>query len=166
MTIIIISSEKELSIEQAFTVCVCFFVDLWDLIDPMLPSPKDEGIHASHYLFCRIVCLEAMSDVDAVSPAAWNEAVYQSMNIPKENQKNYKLSLEEILECMIKFCKIYNHKCESELKFLIDLLESLKQDHRNYPKEWLMLKKIFAKVLRDQINIMDFDWNVNFSHFF
>lgn len=175
------SEALELSVEQAFTVCIVFFINLWDLIEPELPpsdpSPYKE-IYEIHELFCNTICSTAASGPYPEGHAEWNEAVFKIKKITKKNQKQLKLTINELFLCMIEFCKLYSKRYElniiefcqsksyygeyeSNLHFLIQLLESMKQDPKNHLKENLLLKKTTAEVESGTLKI-DLNWDVDF----
>ena len=132
---------RDLSVQEGFTVCMCFFVDIWPLIRPKLPPPDPNPFkqtYETNDLFCRVICLESECW------AEWNEAVFRAVNIPKQDQQEVTLSPNEVFSCIIEFCKYYNQKYDLRLSYIVQLLENMKHQKSDHNRaEWQILKQAF-----------------------
>lgn len=111
---------EKFTVEQAFTISMLFFYELWSLVEPRVLD--QERITGTYSLFFETVC------TGEECSAEWNEAIYRFMKIPKEKQRNLKLTLEKIFCCAIEFCKHHNERYENRLSFAVQLLESMKKN--------------------------------------
>lgn len=155
------SEESKLSIEQAFTVCITFFIRIWELIESKLPRPEPNNEYDIHDLFCRVVCLGAATGQPEVHKE-WTEIIFKL----KTTLKGIQMFQNEIISSMIELSQIYNKRYnkygnKSNLHYLINLLESMKQNPKNSPQEWLLFKQVIADVESRRLKI-DFNWTGNF----
>jgi hypothetical protein len=95
--------------------------------------------------------------------AEWNETIFRIKQVPKESQRLLKLTSEELLSCMIEFCKFYNRKYKkygdkSNLNYAIQLLEHTKEN----PKKFRECSQLFNQAVADiksGLLMSKFDWN-------
>ncbi|PWU15981.1 MAG: hypothetical protein C5B45_01520 [Chlamydiae bacterium] len=139
------------SVEQAFTINIYFFLNLWPLVEPRVI--EEEQKLGTYSLFFIEVC----SGYECY--AEWNEAIRRAMRVPKEEQKTLQLCLSDIFSCVIEFCKLHNEIYESEISYAVHLLESMKKNPENYKSEWEIWQKIVAVVVDKHMDSNGFNWS-------
>ncbi len=143
--------EQEFTVEQGFAVSLIFFLRLWPLVEPQaLLLDGDKPV--THDLFFREVCLGYETS------AEWNEAVFRSTGIPRENQRDLKLTEEGLFLCAIEFAKFHNERWNSEIDFTVHLLESMKKDPKYHYKEWTVWKKAKDDFMSGRTTFYEIDW--------
>jgi hypothetical protein len=148
-----------LSVEKGLAICKAFFFSLWSLLQSKLPSEEENwDIYQAHKIFCQTICNERGTG----SSAEWNEAIFLVTQISKESQREFKLTPDDLFNCMIEFSKIYDKRYESNLNSLIQLVESMKKDPTSYWEEWKLLKKSIAQI-GSRLYIPFFNWQEIYS---
>lgn len=143
--------EQTFSVEQGFAIGLIFFLDLWPLVEPQaLLLDGDKPV--LHDLFFRDVCLGY-----EVS-AEWNEAVLRVTGIPRESQRNLKLTEKDVFLCAIEFAKFYNERWESSIDYTVHFLESMKKDSKNHQKAWAVWQKAKDDFMSGRTTFYDLDW--------
>lgn len=123
------TSDKKLSIEQAYNVCLIFYLELWPSIKPHLVE-LDPDASSVHELFFLSIC----SGLEC--SALWNEAVFRIKKISKmEQRKGLMLTAEETFLCTIEFCKVCRDLYKWDLRYTLNLVESIKINPENHPFE-------------------------------
>ncbi|MEK7339838.1 MAG: hypothetical protein AABZ92_03895 [Verrucomicrobiota bacterium] len=139
------------SVEQAFSINILFFLNLWSLVEPKVI--EEERLTETYSLFFIIVCSGGEAS------AEWNEAIRRALSIPKEEQKALQLSLPEIFSCSLEFCKLHNERYKSEIAYAVHLLESMKKDPENYKAEWAVWQDVIAQTVNKYMDSDAFDWS-------
>lgn len=146
-----IFTTEDFSVEEAYTVGVCFCIRIFDLIEKRIPS-EDPEIFIIHELFCTVVCVEG------ICCAEWNEAIYRTTNIFKENQRDLRFLSDDIFLITIEFCKFYNEYYEKKLYFLVDFLKNMRKNPNAYKNEWNLFKTVLREV-KEFPDGVSFDWD-------
>ncbi len=144
------------SVGQAYIICTYFFPHLWSLIEPRVI--EEEHLHGYYSFFSIIICTGDKHYGDAPY-AEWNEAIRRALHIPKEEQRTLQLYLSQVFSCVIEFCKLYNERYDFKIKYIVDLLESMRKDPKNYKAEWAIWQEIVTAVVDKQMNNDEFDWS-------
>ncbi len=99
----------DLSTEEGFAVCTGFFSSLFET----LRAPNE-----TETCFCLVICdgKHGFSE--------WNEALFKTTGIKKEEQKNAKLTATQIFEATLAFCLEYNNILSNELNSLYELVKN------------------------------------------
>ncbi len=126
---------KEFSVEKGYNIVLTFFYSyLFSYLEPKLAS-LGEDIADTHDHFFITICGSEESS------AEWNEAIRRAKQIPKEQQRDMKLTEEDLFLCAIEFCRLHNEYWVNKIDYTINLLESMKRDPKNHQIEWKMWKE-------------------------
>ena len=156
-----------LSVEEGFAVCASFFMNLWLILDPT-DSLVEVEPYGTYYLFCQIECGEGISGPAPSGHAEWNEIVFRVKHVPKDQQKTLKLTTDEVLLCMLEFCKLYNkkyklwgvqHNDESNLFLIIDILNSVQKNTKENKSARVLFQDSIASVINGFYSHFSFDWD-------
>ncbi|MGL4348045.1 MAG: hypothetical protein ACRCSV_01100 [Chlamydiales bacterium] len=141
---------EKFTVEQAFTISMLFFYELWSLVEPKVLD--QERITGTSSLFFVTIC------TGDESSAEWNEAIYRFMKIPKEKQRNLNLTVDETFDCAIEFCKHHNKRYENRLFYAVVLLESMKKHPELHQDEWKCWDKAIKDTVENYMNDDSFNW--------
>lgn len=144
-------SKETFSIEQGFNVCLLFYIYLWPLIEPKTLEMDRERALLYTIFFCDI-CMGFESS------ARWNEAIFRVKKIHKKDQRELKLTEEELFLCTLEFFKFNNELLDSKLDIAAKLLESLRANPQNHPQEMSIWKKAVADSFKTYV-LKKFDWS-------
>ena len=139
------------SVEQAFTINILFFLNLWPLVEPRVV--EEEQKLGTYSLFFIDVCSGGEAS------AEWNESVRRAMHVLKEEQKTLQLCLSDIFSCVIEFCKLHNEIYESEISYAVHLLESMRKDPSQYEQEWTVWQDVVEQTVNKYMDSDAFDWS-------
>ena len=147
------STEKEVSVEQGFHIANLFFIDLF-----CISRPKEEELGSDS------IILEYGSSY----PAEWNEAVFRVTKIPKCQQKETLISLENLFPCLMEFANIFHKRWELGASYLMNWLESMQKDPEAFPSEMQLWKNAVEgsysvrslrhEAMGDPYPYEEFDW--------
>jgi hypothetical protein len=152
-----VSIPKEFSVEKGYNIVLTFFYSyLFSYLEPKL-ALLGEDIAETHDLFFITICGSEESN------AEWNEAIRRAKHIPKEKQRDMKLTEEDLFLCAIQFCKLHNESWEPGIDYTINLLESMKRDPKNHQTEWKLWKEAIKSCFTKWQDI-PFDWNAYLSY--
>lgn len=144
--------EKNISIEQGFTICLNFFSSLWPSMEPKL---QDMGHEESiiNELFFLDVCMGFECS------AQWNEAVFRITKVSKQDQrKGLKLTEKETFLCAFEFCRIYDKIFKFQLSYILNLVQSMLDHPSQHALEWGLWKKWVDSSFKSSF-YFDINWN-------
>lgn len=141
------------SVEEGYIIGTVFFLELWPLVEPKII--EEDRITGTYTLFFLEVC--SWNEYCA----EWNEAVRRVTDIPKTKQPTLQLSLPQIFQCTLEFCKLHNKQYENRLIYVVKILESMKEVPQQYQVEWGLWGKAVRYAQDYFINNNDFNWNAN-----
>jgi len=129
-----------LSVEQTYTLCLSFFLDLWPQISEKVGT-FGESIFDAHDLFFMNICLHGDTFEE------WNEAVFRATNIAKEAQKKAHLNDEEAFSCLIEFCRIFDKQYHGRLEYMINFLKAMDKNPADFQREWTLFCKLKTQII-------------------
>ncbi len=148
---------KEFSVEKGYNIVLTFFYyHLATYLEPKI-ALLGEDIVDIHDLFFIAICGSEESS------AEWNEAIRRATNISKEQQRDMKLTEEDLFLCAIEFCKLHNEHWVKKIDYTINLLESMKRDPKNHQIEWKMWKEAIESHFTKWSD-RPFDWDAILSY--
>lgn len=116
-----------------------------------------------HRAFCRGLCKQpGQTGQWTGSSAEWNEGLLRVTKIPKEEQRRFQVPLNVLFLSVIEFCKIYHERYDAKLSYLLQLLESMKQDPQKFQSQWQLMDKVFDEIKSRNVTPY-FDWDAEFS---
>lgn len=139
------------SVEQAFSINILFFLNLWPLVEPKVI--EEEQKLGTYSLFFIDVCSGGEAS------AEWNEAIHRTLHVPEEEQRKLQLSLPEIFSCSLEFCKLHNERYHSKIMYVVDLLKSMKKDPSQYEQEWAVWQDVVEQTVNKYMDSNAFDWS-------
>jgi len=143
-----LKTQKDITIEEGYSISLIFFYLLWFLIGPRVQEP--ENLKIINELFFFEVCMGNEASTE------WKQAIFRAKQIPKEKIRETKISEEDLFLCAIEFCKIHNERWEGALNSTFLLLEAMIAD-LNHP-EWKRWKEAMDAVLVSHMSCGTFDW--------
>ncbi len=141
------------SVGQAFHINIFFLLGIWPLVEPkVIEEEQKSGLYSFFFI-------EVCSTYDCHSE--WNEAIRLVLHVPKEEQRTLQLTLSEIFSCVIEFCKIFNERCNFEIAYAADLLESMRKSPENHKTEWAIWQEMVKEIADDYESKDNFNWSDN-----
>lgn len=144
--------EKKFSVEKGYYICLAFFVNIWSYYERKVVNIPEKDIYK--LFFCTICGSAIDSEID------WNDAIFHTLGIVKENQRGLKLSAKELFLCSIEFCKIHNDRFGNKLADIVSLLKAMLKKPDQYSIEWSLWTKAFCKI--EEYSNFDFNWDTTF----
>ena len=146
-------TQETFTVEQGFSICLCFFDELGPLLVSKIPVNKESQI--IYELFFEEVCSGFYANDE------WVDAIIRAGKIPDKNQQPPKLSEKELFLTAIEFVKIHNERWEGGLDYLMQLLESMQERPKSYQKEWKIWEATKSKIIsgrcyKSSVNPFDF----------
>ncbi len=152
-----VSIPKEFSVEKGYNIVLTFFYcHLFPYLEPKL-ALLGEDIVSVHELFFITICGSEESS------AEWNEAIRRAKHIPKEQQRDMKLTEDDLFLCALEFCKLHNESWEPRIDYTINLLELMKRDPKNHQTEWNMWREAIESHFI-KWNDRPFNWDAYLSY--
>lgn len=146
------SIPEKFTVEQAFTISMIFFYELWPLVEPKVLQEEalTEGMYS---LFFTIVC------TGEECSAEWNESVYRVMGVTKKEQKRLKLSITDVFSSALAFVTLYNQRYNSQISYVVLLLENMKKNPSDYSAEWQIWDSAVKQTILQYLDSKLFDWS-------
>ena len=120
--------KQEITVEEGYHISLIFFNELWPLVEPNVQQPEE--IKNVNVLYFCIVCSGDEASTE------WKQAVFRAKKIPDKDLRKEKLTKEDLFLYAIEFCKLHNERWEGKLDYTLHLLESMKANPKQHPKEW------------------------------
>jgi len=142
--------KEDITVEEGYYISLIFFSELWPLVEPNVQ--ESEEMKAANMLFFCVVTIgeEASSE--------WKEAIFRAKEITSDKLREAKLSESDLFLCAIEFCKLHNERWEGNLNYTLNLLESMRTNPENHPKEWAVWKTAMTLVIINKMSCGHFDW--------
>lgn len=144
--------QETFTVEQGYKIGLIFFLDLWDLLEPDVKELEGDNTLIVHELFFREVCLGFEAS------AEWIEAVFRTKHVPREDQKQLKLTEPELFACSLEFCKLHNERWEHILDYTVKYLESMQDYPEMHSSAWAVWEKAKNDVVSQRTTFYDIDW--------
>lgn len=143
---------EKFTVEQAFTISMIFFYEIWPLVEPKVLQ-EEFSTDGMYSLFFTIVC------TGEECSAEWNESVYRVTGVTKEEQKHLKLSTTDIFSCALAFVQLYNQRYKFQISYAVLLLENMQNNPNEYSAEWQVWHRAIKQTILQYLNSKLFDWS-------
>ncbi len=143
--------ERRFTVEEAYTIGLSFFLDLWPQIEPVTLT-FDEHAEVSHELFFTSSCW-----YDETS-AQWNRAVFRVTKVPKGNQRELTMPWETMFLCTVEFCKVLSELYDWDLNYTLQLLDSMQKEPEKHAKEWGIWRNVMRGIVTGRYTLFNLDW--------
>jgi hypothetical protein len=146
------ATEKNISVEQAYNICLFFYEALWASIEPKLVIVSEDS-SVCHMLFFTDVCLGFECS------AIWMEAVFRIKKIPKiEQRKGEPLTVDDSFLCTVEFCRLCTELYNWDLRYILNVLASMRARPQNHHFEWTTWQESVDRSFKYP-NYWDLNWN-------